>query len=94
MRIGSDEMVKRKTDRQRLINKIDSLEDNEVRDLLEYVSMMESSVHKPASRSPREDELIALLAEAHENKRARQAFEWEVVRRRAERRATTPSTRT
>ena len=87
-------MAKRQTDRQRLISKIDSLEDNEVRDLLEYMAMMESPAHTPGSRGPREDELIALLAEAHENKRARQAFEWEVVRRRAERRATTLSTRT
>jgi len=34
-----------------------------------------------------EDELVALLADSPENKRARQAFEWETVRRRAERRA-------
>jgi hypothetical protein len=40
-----------------------------------------------------DDELVAMLAEAHENKRAQQAFEWETVRRRAERRAATLSTR-
>ena len=34
-----------------------------------------------------EDELISLLAESRENERARQAFEWESVRRRAERKA-------
>ena len=34
-----------------------------------------------------EDELVTLLAEAPENRRARQAFEWEAARRRAERRA-------
>jgi hypothetical protein len=31
--------------------------------------------------------VLAFLADAHENKRARQAFELEVVRRRAEQRA-------
>jgi hypothetical protein len=34
-----------------------------------------------------EDEVVALLADAPENRRARQAFEWETVRRRAERKA-------
>ena len=34
-----------------------------------------------------EDDLVALLSDAQENRRARQAFEWEAVRRRAERRA-------
>ena len=34
-----------------------------------------------------EDEVLAVLADARENRRARQAFEWEAVRRKAERRA-------
>src|SRR4030095_290700 len=34
-----------------------------------------------------EDELLASLADAQENRRARQAYEWEAVRRKAERRA-------
>ncbi|MBD0327600.1 MAG: hypothetical protein ICV68_14280, partial [Pyrinomonadaceae bacterium] len=36
-----------------------------------------------------EDELVALLADAPENRRARQVFEWEAVRRKADRRAAT-----
>ena len=87
-------MAKRQTDLQRLINKIDSLEDAEIRDVLEYISMMESTNRAETSRGARDDELIAMLAEAYENKRARQAFEWEAVRRRAERRATALSIRT
>ena len=87
-------MAKRQTDRQRLTNKIDSLNDAEIRDVLDYISMMKSINQTTIPRGPRDDELIAMLAEAHENKRARQAFEWEAVRRRAERRATTLSTRT
>jgi hypothetical protein len=34
-----------------------------------------------------EDELLATLVDARENRRARQAYEWEIVRRKAERRA-------
>ena len=40
-----------------------------------------------------EDDLIAQLEGAHENQRARQAHEWEAVRRRAERRAASNWTR-
>jgi hypothetical protein len=47
------------------------------------------SMRRNASAQPVtwDDNLISLLAEAQENKRARQAFEWESARRRAERRA-------
>ena len=80
-------MAKRLTERQRLALKLDSLNDAEVGEVLDYISIMESM--RRASMAPGlwEDELVTLLAEARENKRARQAFEWEVVRRRAERRA-------
>lgn len=86
-------MAKRQNDRQHLLNKIDSLEDGQIQDLLEYISKIESTNRTPAPRSLRDDDLIAMLADAHENRRARQAFEWEAVRRRAERRAITLSTR-
>ena len=80
-------MAKRLTERQRLALKLDSLNDAEVEEVLDYISIMESM--RRASMTPGlwEDELVTLLAEARENRRARQAFEWEVVRRRAERRA-------
>jgi len=80
-------MAKRLTERQRLALKLDSLNDSEVGEVLDYISIMESM--RRASHLPGtwEDELVALLADAHENRRARQAFEWEAVRRRAERRA-------
>jgi len=39
------------------------------------------------SRVEDRDELLTSLADAQENRRARQAYEWEVVRRKAERRA-------
>ena len=80
-------MAKRLTERQRLALKLDLLNDSEVVEVLDYIAIMESMRRAPALPGGWEDDLISLLADAHENKRARQAFEWEAVRRRAERRA-------
>ncbi len=82
-------MAKKITERERLAFKLDLLTDTEVKEVLEYISIMES-MHKSLVR-PRqwEDELIAALAESRENKRARQAFEWESIRRCSDRGVTT-----
>jgi hypothetical protein len=80
-------MAKRITERQRLAFKLDSLTDSEVKEVLDYISIMESMRRAAAAPAAFEDDLIALLADAQENQRARQAFEWESARRRAERRA-------
>lgn len=80
-------MAKRITERQRLSLKLDSLNDSEVKEVLEYISIMESMRRAASLSGTWEDEFVALLADAQENKRARQVFEWEGVRRRAERRA-------
>jgi hypothetical protein len=80
-------MAKRLTERQRLALKLDSLTDSEVGEVLDYISIMESMRRNTIMPGTWEDEFISLLADAQENKRARQAFEWEAVRRRAERRA-------
>lgn len=80
-------MAKRITERQRLALKLDSLTDSEVGEVLDYISIMESMRRATILPGTWEDELVSLLADAQENKRARQAFEWEAVRRRAERRA-------
>lgn len=86
-------MAKRITERQRLAFKLDSLTDTDVKEVLDYISIMETMRRANALTGLWEDELVARLAEAQENQRARQAFEWESVRRRAERRAAaaTPS---
>ncbi len=84
-------MAKRITERQHLALKLDSLNDREVVEVLDYISIMESMRRAVAMPGMWEDELIALLADAQENKRARQAHEWETVRRRAERRTTVPA---
>ena len=80
-------MAKRINERQRLALKLDDLNDSEVREVLEYISIMESMRRARMLPGVWEDELVAILADAQENQRARQAFEWESVRRRAERRA-------
>ncbi len=80
-------MVKRLNQRQLLATKLDSLDDSEVLELLNYIAMIESMRQTRSTLSSGEDEIVALLAEARENRRARQAFEWEAARRRAERRA-------
>jgi hypothetical protein len=82
-------MAKRITERQRLALKLDSLNDSEVAEVLDYISIMESMRRATQTSGVWDDELVTLLADARENRRAQQAFEWEAVRRRAERRAST-----
>jgi len=81
-------MAKRITERQRLALKLEHLSESEVHEVLDYISIMESMRRAAASMPATwDDELVSLLADSEENERARQAFEWESVRRRAERKA-------
>ena len=81
-------MAKRITERQRLALKLEHLSESEVHEVLDYISIMESMRRASASLPTTwDDELVSLLAGSEENERARQAFEWESVRRRAERKA-------
>lgn len=80
-------MAKRPTERQHLSSKIDLLNDVEIMEVLDYVSHIQTVNPTKTPSLPQEDELITLLAAARENERARQAFEWEKTRRRAEHRA-------
>jgi hypothetical protein len=94
-------MSKRLTDREKLLFKLDHLTDSEVEEVLEYVSIMEAMKHERrqddvlSDQRPDglqdllDDDLLASLSAALENRRARQVFEWEAVRRRAEVRAST-----
>jgi len=92
-------MSKRLTDRERLLHKLQQMTDSEVEDILDYVSLMERTTQRHTRRetfkdyrnspgsisSPApDDELLALLSAAYENRRALQVFEWEAARRRAE----------
>ena len=80
-------MVKTLTQRQFLALKLDVLTESEVQEVLDYIAMMESMRRSRTLPSIWEDEVLSVLADARENRRAQQAFEWEAVRRKAERRA-------
>lgn len=74
--------------RQFLAQKLETLNDAEVCEVLDYISVMETNRRRSRTVSATwEDEVLSVLAEARENRRARQAFEWEAVRRKAEKRA-------
>lgn len=73
--------------RQFLSLKLDALTESEVQEVLDYIAIMESMRRSRTVASIWEDEVVAVLADARENRRAQQAFEWEAVRRKAERRA-------
>jgi len=73
--------------RQFLALKLDALTESEVQEVLDYIAIMESMRRSRTAPSIWEDEVLSALADARENRRARQAYEWESVRRKAERRA-------
>lgn len=77
-------MGKRLTDRERLLFKLDRLTESEIRELLDYVSIMESMKRQERNPDQFEDELLTLLSSAYENRRAQKVYEWEGVRRQAE----------
>ena len=73
--------------RQFLASKLEALSESEVGEVLDYISMMESNRRIKPTLGALDDEVVIALADAQENQRARQAFEWEAVRRKAEKRA-------
>ena len=75
--------------RQFLASKLEALSETEVGEVLDYISTMESSRRARTISAAPDDEVVMALADAQENRRARQAFEWEAVRRKAEKRAAT-----
>jgi len=73
--------------RQFLASKVEALTETEVGEVLDYISTMESDRRTKMTSGTLDDEVVMDLADAQENRRARQAFEWEAVRRKAEKRA-------
>lgn len=80
-------MANNTNQRQFLASKVEALTETEVGEVLDYISTMESSRRAKITSSTLDDEVVMDLADAQENRRARQAFEWEAVRRKAERAA-------
>jgi hypothetical protein len=89
-------MTKRLTNREKLLSKLNNFSENEIGELLKFITTLEKGgpgegASEAAAQTPTysEDELLTLLSAARENRRARQVFEWESVRRKVEGRAST-----
>ena len=80
-------MANNPNQRQFLASKLEALSETEVGEVLDYISTMESTRRAKTTPAALDDEIVMALADAQENRRARQAFEWEAVRRKAEKRA-------
>lgn len=79
------EMVNRKN--RNVASELDKLNENETLEVLDYISEL-LSTRRPKSKDIQpNDDLIVSLSDAYENKRARQVFEWERVRRQNVQRA-------
>lgn len=66
---------------------IDKLNENETLAVLDYISKLLSARLPKTKDNTVNDELIVSLQDTYENKRARQVFEWERVRRQNYKRA-------
>lgn len=73
--------------KQNVASEIDKLNENEQVVVLNYISQLLSSRISKQKENPSKDDLIVSLQDAYENKRARQVFEWERVRRSNHQRA-------
>jgi hypothetical protein len=84
---GRCTMGDRITNRQVLRRKADTLSEPEIAEVLDYINIMESLREQAKKPDLFDDELMNLLADALENRRARVVSEWDRVRRRADTRA-------
>jgi hypothetical protein len=72
---------------QNIASQIDKLNENETLAVAGYISQLLSKRNSKQKENFSNDDLIMSLSDAHENKRARQVFEWEKVRRQNAQRA-------
>lgn len=70
-----------KQNRTNVAGEINKLNEYETSAVLDYISEILSARHSKSKDSSTNDDLIVSLQDAYENKRARQVFEWENVRR-------------
>ena len=78
-------MVKRT--KQTVQSEIDKLNEKETLAVANYISQILSNRISKSKENPANDDLIVSLSDAYENKRARQVFEWEKLRRQNAQRA-------
>lgn len=72
-------MVKRTS--PNIKSEIEKLNEKEIIAVVKYISQLLSSRISQKPDAPPNDDLIISLSAKHENRRARQVFEWEKVRR-------------
>lgn len=72
---------------QNIASQIDKLNENETLAVASYISQLLSKRNSKQKENFSNDDLIVSLSDAYENKRARQVFEWEKVRRQNAQRA-------
>ena len=77
-------MGERNANRQALRLKVDTLTETEIAEVLDYISIMESLREQAIKPDLFDDELMALLVDALENRRARVVTEWDRIRKRAD----------
>ena len=75
------------TDRQRLASKTETLSDSEISEVLDYINSLESLRESSRRSDLNDDDIVGLLSEAVENRRARVVAEWDKIRRKADYRA-------
>ncbi len=70
-----------KQSKQNIEREINKLDENETIQVVSYISYLLSARISKKSDHLTNDDVIVSLVDAYENKRARQVFEWEKVRR-------------
>ena len=78
-------MVKR--NEQNVASEIDKLNEKETLAVANYISTLLTKRISKSKDNQINDDLIVSLSDAYENKRARQVFEWEKLRRQNSQRA-------
>ena len=78
-------MVKRTE--QNVASEIDKLNEKETLAVANYISTLLTNRISKSKDNLQNDDLIVSLSDAYENKRARQVFEWEKLRRQNAQRA-------
>ena len=66
---------------KKVASEIDKLNEYETSAVLDFISELRSNRNPKLIEIQPNDDLIVILSDAYENKRARQVFEWERVRR-------------
>lgn len=70
--------------KQLLLNKTENLSETEINQVLNYINTLESERDSISRADLFDDDLVSLLSDATENRRARVVAEWDKIRRRAE----------